>query len=128
MNASLRIAEDVDLYFKLEEVGDTFFLPEPLYYYRINTGNNVSLVTTNRGKTLGWEVLARAAACKRRGLPIEDHTFNILEKAIEDIKESAFQQGYEIGFQKGQETIRSTKAYRIGKMITKLFPKKSKRK
>lgn len=128
MNASLRIAEDVDLYFKLEEVGDTLFLPEPLYYYRINTGNNVSLVAPNRGKTLGWEVLARAAACKRRGLPIEDHTFNILEKAIEDIKESAFQQGYEMGHQKGQETIRSTKAYRIGKKITRLFPKKSKRK
>ena len=56
MDESLRIAEDVDLYFKLEEVGETMFLPKPLYYYRIDTGCNVSLVDSNRAKTLGWEV------------------------------------------------------------------------
>ena len=124
MNASLRIAEDVDLYMKLEEVGETLFLPMPLYYYRIDTGNNVSLVAPNRGKTLGWEVMARVAACERRGLPIEDHAFVILQQTIEDIKENAFQQGYEKGRQEGEKAVRGTRAYRIGKRITSLYPKK----
>lgn len=113
MDESLRIAEDVDLYFKLEEVGETLFLPMPLYKYRIDTGCNVSLVASNRAKTLGWEVLARAAACKRRGLPIEDHAFDIMQKAIEDMKEEARQQGV--------ESIQNTRAYRIGKRITRLL-------
>lgn len=113
MDESLRIAEDVDLYFKLEEVGKTLFLPMPLYKYRIDTGCNVSLVSSNRAKTLGWEVLARAAACKRRGLPIEDHAFDIMQKAIEDMKEEARQQGV--------ESIQNTRAYRIGKRITRLL-------
>ena len=113
MDESLRIAEDVDLYFKLEEVGETLFLPMPLYYYRIDTGCNVSLVDCNRAKTLGWEVLARAAACKRRGLPIEEHAFNILQKATEGMKDEARQQG--------AESIQNTKAYRIGKKITHLL-------
>ena len=128
MDESLRIAEDVDLYMKLEEVGNTLFLPLPLYYYRIDTGCNVSLVAPNRGKTLGWEVMARVAACKRRGLPIEDHAFAILQKAIEDIKDNAYQQGMEKGIEEGKETIRNTKAYRIGKRITGLLPRKFKRK
>lgn len=113
MDESLRIAEDVDLYFKLEEVGETLFIPMPLYYYRIDTGCNVSLVDCNRAKTLGWEVLARAAACKRRGLPIEEHAFNILQKATEGMKDEARQQG--------AESIQNTKAYRIGKRITRLL-------
>ena len=113
MDESLRIAEDVDLYFKLEEVGETLFLPMPLYKYRIDTGCNVSLVASNRAKTLGWEVLARAAACKRRGLPIEDHAFDIMQKAIEDMKEEARQQGV--------ESIQNTRACRIGKRITRLL-------
>lgn len=113
MDESLRIAEDVDLYFKLEEVGETLFLPVPLYKYRIDTGCNVSLVASNRAKTLGWEVLARAAACKRRGLPIEDHAFDIMQKAIEDMKEDARQQGVEF--------VQNTRAYRIGKRITRLL-------
>ena len=113
MDGFLRIAEDVDLYLKLEEVGETLFLPMPLYYYRINTGNNVSLVEHNRNKSLGWDVIARAAACKRRGLPIEDHAFDIMQKAIEDMKEEARQQGV--------ESIQNTRAYRIGKRITRLL-------
>lgn len=121
MDESLRIAEDVDLYLKLEEVGETLFLPVPLYYYRINTGNNVSLVEQNRNKSLGWDVLARAEACKRRGLPIEDHAFAILQQAIKDIKEDAYQQGYQQGSQQGEKTVRNTRAYRIGKRITRLL-------
>lgn len=113
MDESLRIAEDVDLYFKLEEVGETMFLPKPLYYYRIDTGCNVSLVDSNRAKTLGWEVLARAAACKRRGLPIEEHAFAILQKATEEMKEEARQQG--------AESLQNTKAYRMGKRMTRLL-------
>lgn len=34
-DAEFRLAEDKDLYYKLEEVGDIAFLNEPLYYYRV---------------------------------------------------------------------------------------------
>ncbi|GAB3820101.1 hypothetical protein GCM10028895_19520 [Pontibacter rugosus] len=34
-DSSFRLAEDKDLFYKLEEVGDIIYLDEPLYYYRI---------------------------------------------------------------------------------------------
>ena len=117
IDPTLRIAEDIDLYLKLEEVGNTLFLPIPLYYYRIDTGSNVSLDKKNIGKTLGWEVIAKNAACKRRDLPIDDFAFNTLQTALNNIRESAYQQGRI----DGAMTIRNTKSYKIGKWITRLF-------
>ena len=43
MDESLRCAEDRDLYYKLEEVGNLLHLPIPLYYYRVNNENSVSI-------------------------------------------------------------------------------------
>lgn len=42
--ASINMADDVDLYLKLEEVGDVKFIDEPLYYYR--TDNVISACRT----------------------------------------------------------------------------------
>lgn len=36
----INMADDVDLYLKLEEVGDIFFINEPLYYYRVDNSNS----------------------------------------------------------------------------------------
>lgn len=109
IDTSMRIAEDIDLYFKLEEVGKVLFIPLPLYYYRINTGNNTSLGEKNYGKTLGWEIIAKSAACRRRGLPIDQYSFSNLEQTISNIRNSAFQQG--------SDNTRKTKAYQLGSSL-----------
>lgn len=67
INAEYRIAEDLDLYFKLEEVGKTLFIDKPLYYYRCGTGNNTSL-DDNLLKAAHWEIIAKTAACHRRNV------------------------------------------------------------
>lgn len=106
---SLRIAEDLDLYFKLEEVGKTLFIPKPLYFYRTHTGNNTSLGYDKRGQALGWEILARYAACKRRGLPINQHSFFPLEKTLNELEYDSYMRGV--------ESIRKTKAYQLGRIF-----------
>lgn len=50
IDASLRCAEDRDLYYKLEEVGKLLHIPIPLYYYRINNKNSVSIGTQQKDK------------------------------------------------------------------------------
>ncbi len=109
IEASLRMAEDIDLYFKLEEVGKTLFLPLPLYYYRTNTGNNTSLGDEKMFQVIGWDVIARSAACKRRRLPIDQYSFSNLEQTIPNIRNSAFQQG--------SGNTRKTKAYQLGSFL-----------
>lgn len=65
INEHFKIAEDIDLYLKLEEVGKTLFIDKPLYYYRCGTGNNTSL-DENTIKAAHWEIIAKTAACQRR--------------------------------------------------------------
>ena len=67
----LKLAEDHDLYFKLEEVGPSVFIDIPLYYYRCNTNNNISL-GDNIIKASYWDILAIYEACKRRSLSINE--------------------------------------------------------
>lgn len=43
LNTKIRSAVDVDLYFLLEEVGDTRFINIPLYYYRQTNPNSISI-------------------------------------------------------------------------------------
>lgn len=78
------IAEDHDLYFKLEEVGSTVFVEEPLYYYRCNTLNNTSL-GDNIVKASYWDILAIYEACKRRNISIEKNVFPSIEELIQSI-------------------------------------------
>lgn len=117
----LKNAVDIDLYLKLEEVGDILLLPKPLYYYRVNTGNNISLGNHNLGRTLGCEVIAKSSACKRRGIPAGDYPYHTLQVVIDEIRENAYQQGRK----EGENAIKKTKAYKIGKMMTRLFPWKN---
>lgn len=70
IDSSLKRAVDQDLYLKLEEVGQLFFVNEPLYFYRINKGGISTLQNSNKAFT--WNLLVRMNACKRRGLNIED--------------------------------------------------------
>jgi len=105
-------AVDHDLYYKLEEVGDVLFVNRPLYYYRTNTRQNISL-NENVQKAFWWHIIAEIAACMRRGLNVEDVVFPELQQTNSDIEE--------IGYILGENHVRTTKTYRAGKLLLSPF-------
>lgn len=84
INPNFKIAEDLDLYFKLEEVGKTLFIDKPLYYYRSGTGNNTSL-DKNVIRAAYWEIIAKTDACRRRNLNYEIVELPIIEEITNSI-------------------------------------------
>jgi len=64
-NPRFVVAEDMDLFFKMEEVAPVFFLDKPLYYYRKHD-NNISWDYAKRYINLYWRHEAEMAAYKRR--------------------------------------------------------------
>jgi len=64
INPNFRRAVDQDLYYKLEEQGETKFIDIPLYYYRIHT-KGISTFD-NLSKSRYWLVKAKEDAYKRR--------------------------------------------------------------
>jgi len=81
IDISLKSADDFDLWYKMEEVGNIVFLDEPLYYYRINL-NGVSQVGDNYQKWV--EVMLEHAYChanaaRRRSIDVRDelNTFSL---------------------------------------------------
>ena len=109
INQLMLKAVDVDLYLKLEEKGELFFIPQPLYYYRTETGNNISLGKDNSIKATYWDFIARLNAYQRRHLPIESITYSTLSSL------------YKEAFSDGQDDIRNTCSYRTGKRIITPF-------
>lgn len=66
-NSRLQIAYDIDLYMKFEEVGNTLFIDEPLYYYRVHD-RNISIGFDKWGNAYAERIIARWEAQKRRGV------------------------------------------------------------
>lgn len=66
MNSALRIAEDQDLYLKMYEKGDVYFIDETNYLYRGHSGG----ISQNQNKQKAHEYFAQAIfmAMKRRKL------------------------------------------------------------
>ena len=60
------IAYDIDLYMKIEEIGDVLFINEPLYYYRVHN-NNISIGYDRFGHSFVERIITRWEAQKRRG-------------------------------------------------------------
>ena len=52
IDAALRSAVDVDLYFKLEEVGKFLYVDKVLYYYRQTNPNSISMGVNRNAKSL----------------------------------------------------------------------------
>jgi glycosyltransferase involved in cell wall biosynthesis len=72
INQLLKIAEDQDIYFKMEEIAPILFINKDLYLYRNHDGA-ISLFS-NQTRAHVWQVIARYEAFKRRGLEInEEH-------------------------------------------------------
>lgn len=107
INPFLLRAVDHDLYYLLEEVGDILFVNECLYFYRTNTGLNISL-GDNYVKSVLWDFISMVDACKRRKVSPEKYIFSSFINYIDDEKK------------KVEDRIRNTLTYRIGRLI--LFP------
>ena len=65
INADYYVAEDQDLYLKMEEIAPVFFVEKPLYFYRKHD-HNTSWNENRRHNNMHWYVLAENAAYKRR--------------------------------------------------------------
>lgn len=116
INPHARRAVDHELYFLLEEVGSLTFVDKPLYYYRCNTGNNISL-GGNAFKALLWDFLAAANACQRRGLSVETIAMPLIENYLNSFKSAVATES--------ANSVRRTHAYQIGAMFIRI-PKKLK--
>jgi glycosyltransferase involved in cell wall biosynthesis len=77
----LQRAVDQDLYLKLYDVGETYFLNEVLYYYRIHNSG----ISTNKnvGKAYFWHWIVIINTGKRRGTNYEDLFCNSLAPKFE---------------------------------------------
>lgn len=65
IDSDIKRAVDLDLYLKLEEIGELLFLPDVTYFYRQHT-NQIS--TKGDIISLYWQCYVITTACKRRGL------------------------------------------------------------
>jgi hypothetical protein len=98
-------AVDHDLYYKLEEVGNVYYVDKPLYYYRHNTANNISLGDENMLKAHAWDIYAMVNACKRRGIPIEKDALKYVDIFVN------------YGINEGEKKVRNSKSYRLGRFL-----------
>lgn len=65
INPNLIVAEDQDLYMKLEEFAPVYYVDEPLYYYRKHE-NNMSWNSAKREINLKYKHVARTETYRRR--------------------------------------------------------------
>lgn len=80
IDESFKRAVDMDLYYKLEEVGKISFTDQRIYYWRIH--NSGISTNTNFPKARAWGIYAKIKACQRRGIPFED----VISKNVMDSK------------------------------------------
>lgn len=99
----MRNAEDYDLYYQLEEVGEVLHL-DCFQYIQRNNPRSISL-NGNKYKAAVWHSYACIKAMKRRGLEDESLMLFPVEHAIN----RAYFQGY--------EKATSSRIYRLGRII-----------
>ncbi len=107
IDAFMKNAEDYDLYYKLEEVGDVIHL-DLLQYIQRNNPNSISL-NDNSYKAAVWHSYACIKAMRRRG--IDDESLMLFPV------EHALRKEYKKGYGKGYEKATSSKIYRLGKLM-----------
>ncbi len=77
IDKSLKRAVDQDLYLKLEEKGDVYFIDQPLYYYRYH--NKGISAYKNKYKADFWNYYVRYHTCLRRGIEPETYFAKVIE-------------------------------------------------
>ena len=109
----LRAGDDQDLYFKMEEVGKHYCLDKFTYNYVIK-GNSASLTSfANYANQWYGDLKARYRTCLRRGLNPDEYIPKDLQKILDNYAEVISQQK--------ELKVRSSKAYRLGKLLLKPF-------
>jgi len=103
----MRRAVDIDLYYKLEEVGEVLHIDAYLYKYRVNSGS-ISM-NGNMYKSHVWHTYACINAMKRRGF-FDEHLM-------------LFPVEYDLNreFENGINQIRKTNSYKIGRLLLRPF-------
>ena len=94
---------DYDMYYKLEEVGETVHIDQLLYYYRQNS-HSISL-NSGEYKSRAWHTYTCVEAMKRRGLTDEKLMLFPIEDALRR------------EYKKGVDHAKSTKTYKVGDTI-----------
>lgn len=112
ISAHYKRAVDHALYYLLEEVGNLLFIDKPLYYYRPNTGNNIS-TNAYSDAAFFWHIIVMVDACKRRGKDVEKVVMEEFRWFVDGEKQDSFI--------KGEDAVRMTKTYRVGKKMLSLF-------
>ena len=102
-----RRAVDYGLYYRLEEVGKTYYLNR-LQYVQRNNPHSISL-NDNAYKASAWQIYACVEAMKRRGLTDESLMLFPMEAANRD------------AFHKGYEKATRSRIYRAGLVIATPF-------
>ena len=103
IDSFMRNAEDYDLYYKLEEVGEVIHLDRFQYIQR-NNPRSISL-NDNSYKAAVWHSYACIKALRRRGLDNESLMLFPVEHALKK------------AYLKGYEKATSSRIYRIGKLL-----------
>jgi hypothetical protein len=88
-NARLQIAYDIDLYMKLEEVGNTYFIDEPLYYYRVHD-RNISMGFDKWGNAYAERIISRWEAQRRRNVDNVKELGDELQSVFDKLKRQNF--------------------------------------
>ncbi len=111
INPMCKRAGDHDLYYKLEEVAPILLVDKPLYYYRMETGQNISLAG-NEHKAFISDVFNMKEACKRRHINAE----TIISNRLSDYVKGFVNEAVILS----ANSVRNSKTYKVGKII--LFP------
>jgi glycosyltransferase involved in cell wall biosynthesis len=101
INVMYPLSEDMDLYYKLEEVGKIKLIDKFLYYYRLHDGS-VSQEESKAFQAYLYNIKAKMDACERRNLD----SISVLNKAIPN-------------FYKTIREYENSLDYRIGKFLLK---------
>lgn len=133
INPNLKAGVDQDLYFRIEEVGDIYALDEFTYRY-VTNGHENSIATNfnTYAKLWYWNLIARRDTCIRRNIPesilVEDfqcilnnYAKGLLEQNRDELIEIVVRDKVNACLYQKELEIRSSYAYRIGKILTKPF-------
>ncbi len=131
INPNLQAGVDQDLYFRIEEVGDIYALDEFTYKY-VTSGHDNSIATNfnTYAKLWYWNLIARRDTCIRRNIPerillddlqkiLDNYAKGLLEQNRDELIEILVRDRVNETLYQKELEIRSSKAYRLGKLLLK---------
>tara|TARA_R110000822_G_scaffold77425_1_gene185822 strand:- start:3985 stop:4788 length:804 start_codon:yes stop_codon:yes gene_type:complete len=90
INPALKRAQDHDLYYKMEEVGEIRYINEFLYFYRMHKNSASRGSLDARLLSRLWHFRAMEAAYNRRGLDQSELEYRFLEMVKDAIKKHSY--------------------------------------